>query len=888
MIIFETKYLKYVIDDKGNNIEFTEKASGRNVLKSGFNPCSFIVNCEDDRKEIYPEAVTFTSPYLNITYTDGHFAKILVNESENYLTFELNEISDENFWSIAAVNIVTEIDYNKDSSFVSTLMGTTLKTRMKEYPGRNSILLAEGYTHIGISTIKAVVIGAPENVLNSIMREVVDSIPDGTMPKAAYSGPYASDCPDADRTYTLRTEPITMKNVDEYIEKLEKFGISQVNFHQSEMFCQGEFAVNTKYYPNGISDLKKVIDYLHSKDIQCMLHTYTFFVQNIADPIGNKYIAPKPHKDLGVCARFTLGRDILPDEGVVPTVESTENVSLYFGYCVAPSALLWIDDEIIRFSNVEKNGFTEIERGVFGTTVSEHKKGAEIKQLNSYFNYIAPEKNSELFFEIARNNAEFYNECDFDGYYLDAIDGVFVLDGNEFTWYHSVLFINEVFKYLKKPPIFNCCYGPQYPGQWYARTRMGAFDGPMRGYRDFIDQHVKFNEKFAERMYLIGELGWMPLYPADDDRLNWSYKVMREEDLEYIASKTLATDVCQCFVMFEDYEKYPIIKSYSEKLQLYAQLQREKYFDKRIKDIVRNPYSEFELTKKDGKYYFRPTFTDFNKVQSFDDGRNIFKVNNRFARQKPKIRIEVMYTADNYDSPEGIVICPFDENTPPPINTPINLGHINTQSKKGIGVWVKGDGSGAVVNFRLRSPMCINEHGNSDHFVRLNFTDWRYFSFYEFENCEMKQEDFPAEVLDYKVFTDVDIFYASYSSPSDYNDLEMLSILTTAPSCDIRIKSVKALPHHSITLKNPALSINDKTVIFETSIDSTDVIEYTPETNKAEVYDRFGNLKDIPRVIGDTLYLEEGENTVILSDISKCPYQKRAAVTFRTHGDIIK
>ncbi len=888
MIKFETAYLRYVIDEKGNNVEFTEKLSGRNVLKSGFNPCSKIVKSEDDRTEIYPESVSFDAPYLNISYTDGHRAKILVSEKEHYITFELAEVSDENFWSLAAILIETDIDYNNDSSFVSTLMSMTLKTRMLEYPGRNSTLLAEGYTHIGISPVKAAVIGAPESVLNSVMREVIDEIPDGTMPKAAYSGPYASECPDADRTYTLCNDPITMENVDKYIEKLNKFGITQVNFHQSEMFCQGEFAINTKYYPRGIEDFKKVIDYLHSHGIQCMLHTYTFFVQNIADPKGNKYIAPKPHKDLGVCASFTLDGDFMPEDSFIPTVENTQNVSLYFGYCVAPSNLLWIDDEIIRFNNVDENGFTEIERGAFGTTVAPHKKGAEIKQLNSYFNYIAPKKDSSLFYEIAKNNADFYNECGFDGYYLDAIDGVFVLDGNEFSWYHSVLFINEVFKYLKKPPIFNCCYGPQYPGQWFARTRMGAFDGPMRGYRDFTDQHVKFNEKYAERMYLIGELGWWPLFPGDMDKLNWSYKVMHDEDVDYICSKTLATDVCQCWVMYEDYDKYPIIASYSEKIQLYSRLQREKYFDNRIKDIIRRPYSEYELTETHGKYYFRPTFTDFNKIQSFDDNRNSFTVNNRFHAQSPKIRIEAMYTASNYDCPDGKVICELDETITPPLNTPIALGHSSTDGKRGIGIWVKGDGSGTLVNFRFRSPMCVVAHGNSDHFVRLDFEGWRYFSFYEFENCEMKQEDFPAEVLDYKVFTDVDFFYAAYSSPSDYDDLEMLNIMTNNPDCKIKVKPIKALPHHSITLTNPTLKVNESTITFKTSLRSSDFLEYDPETNTAKVFDRIGNLICMAEIEGSAPVLNAGENTVTLSDSSFSDYQKRASVTFRTHGDIIK
>ena len=42
-----------------------------------------------------------------------------------------------------------------------------------------------------------------------------------------------------------------------------------------------------------------------------------------------------------------------------------------------------------------------------------------------------------------------------------------------------------------------------------------------------------------------------------------------------------------------------------------------------------------------------------------------------------------------------------------------------------LGLWVKGDGSGALLNVQIRSPReyhdCI-----SDHYIDLDFTGWRY------------------------------------------------------------------------------------------------------------------------------------------------------------------
>jgi hypothetical protein len=885
-IFFETNYLRYGITKNGINTEFTQKSTCKNLLSSNNDYFSKIVLNEE--RELHPLTVKYDAPYLTVSYENGYNAVIKVTEHSNYLTFALESVKGGEFRSIVFLQIEVNIDYKVDSSFVATCMGMTLNTSMQEYPGRNSFLRCEAFPHIGIDGVKCAIIGAPETILNAIMREVLDEIPDGTMPKAAYSGPYAVDCPDATRTYTIGGAS-RLEDVDEYVNDMKQFGITQVHMHQGSLYRQGDFKV---LCTKGDSELRAMIKRYHELGIQVMLHSYTFFVDAWNKDIGNKYIAPVPHKDLGVCARFTLNEDIDCKTDVIKVAESTVGVKDVFGYLEPASPILWIDDELIRFKTITKNepfSFNGCERGALGTKISEHKKGAEVRQLNSYFGYIAPEKNSELFYEIARNTADFYNKFDFDGFYLDAIDGVFVLDGNEFSWYHAVTFINEMFKYLKKPPIFNCCYGPQYPGQWYARTRMGAFDSASRGYRDFTDAHSAFNEKFAERMYLIGEHGWWALYPPVNERLGWQNKIMHDEDIDYICSKVLATDACHCWHGgFINYKKIPKLASYRDKIMLYTKLKESNYFSKDVKAQVRKPSSEFDIVETDkGTYRFRHTNTDRHRIESFEERRNIFTVFNRFYAQQPKIRIEALYTAENYDSENSLKILDLDENMPLKLNHTYKVNHLDLDKNRGIGIWLYGDGKGETVNIRLRSPHHISR-GYSEHFIKVDYIGWRYFTFYEFQNCEMPHEDWPPKQMEYKVFTDVESFYAVYRSEVEYKDIEYIDILVNKEGdYNLRMKPIVAIPHKELVLEYPSITIGKNTTIFKTRLRSNTFLEYSPEDGNCYVYDMLGNILDTPEVDGSALFLEKGANLVKFDAQCNSQYQKRGAITFRTVGEML-
>jgi hypothetical protein len=894
-ISFKTKFLRYTIAPNGKNLEFTDTATGRNYIVDGY--CGKLVDKEGNVH--YPVSVVYDKPNLKITYKNGILVVIEVTEHREYLTFTLASISNEDIYSVSIADIEVKIDYDNDSSFIASCIGMTLGTRMEEYPGQNTKLYAEAFKHIGLlktmrsnNPPKVAIIGTPEVELRRIMKDVIDEIPDGELPKSKTGGPYACEIEMAKCTYTNLGSPVTKENIEEIIAAMKKYGITQASLHQGAMYRQGDFHVNGEYYPGGIDDFKAIINRFHEENMLVGLHPYTFFLSKPESL--SKYTTPVPHKDIDTLNEFTLGEDVDEHATEIIVNEPIDHMSATIGYSLQNTLILWIDDELICFSGLSKTypyTFTGCTRGAYGTKVSSHKKGARVGHLKSYFGgYLAPKKNSELFYEIARNTAEFYNECGFDAMYLDAIDGVFILDGNEFAWYHAMAFINEMFKYLKRPVIFDCCYGPQYPGTWFVRTRFGALDSPLRAYNDFNDVHVEYDEKTAVRMYLTPELGWWNLYPEGyDDKIGWQAKVMTIEELEYLCVKHLALDACQCYRRsMLKFKEYPILNRFADMITQYNEVREKKYFnfDEKTRKKLREPKAEFTLVKENGKYALYEMKTTRYRADSFEEGRNIFNSVNPYDRQKPFIRIEPLYTADNYDSPHAQVLLDLDETKTLELNRVYTFDKpLDTGGKRGIGVWIYGDGRGETINIRLRSSG--NFAGIGDHFIIVDFVGWRCFVFYESQNGEMDRSEWPRAELVYRVFEDVGEFYAFYRNPVDYSKISKIEILTIAEGkYDLKMKPIVSLPHHEQTFVNPTVSINGKSVTFKTALKSGTYLECSAD-GECKVYDMKGNILDTPEVVGDIPYLNSGNNELMITSNESSKYLKRAAVTSRVVGSRI-
>lgn len=878
-IVIENRHLLIEIDESAKVTALLYKAQNKSVLKEQKAFGKLVLN---DKSELAACSASYKDSVLTVGYPNGVTSNIKVEVFDDYFTFSLLSVSTEDFWSLTFVDICTDV---AGSCFMTSGMGLTLNTRMAEYPGKNTNLSATVYTHIGIENASFAVIGIEEEKMNGVMRKIVDKIPFGQMPKGAYSGPYASDCKDANCTYAIKASPLTLENIDEYIDQLNDFGIAQVNLHQFHMYRTGDFEVyNRELYPNGLDDFKEVINKLHKNGTNVFLHSYSFFVDPYGNPnaAGGKYLRPVPHKDLAVQRYFTLACDLDKDCTEITVNESLEDFDTKFGFYVNASPVLCIDNELMYIKSTDNKTIT-VQRGAYQSEITEHKSGAQIKQYKSYFTHLMPEKDSELFYEVARNTAEFYNECDFDGFYIDSIDAAGQIDTSEFAWYWGVVFVNEVFKYLKKPPIFNCVYGSQYPGHWYARTVMGAFDTPYRGYRDYIDAHVEFNSMFAKKMGLVSELGWWALFPSID--VGWKNKPMRMEDIEYLMCKTVATDSSMCWLWTFEYAKdIPYVQSYRPVIEKYIELKNSGWLTADMKDILKQPESEYFLSKDNGQYSFKRIYTDRQRIESFDDGRNVLVYNNPFKKQSPKIRIEGLWSAEEYTSENAKPLLKLNENDKIEFGKMYDVCNPDNQTQKGLGVWVYGDGKGEVINIRLHCEKHLDT-GVGDHFIKVDFTGWRYYSFYEFQNCEMKHSEYPMQKLDYKVFEDVIPFNAVYRYDVIMDHLEKVEMLVHPQGdYDIRMKDIVTLPEKQLEYKNPTVSVGGRSITFETVLKSGEYIEYDPKTNTCVQGDGIGKIIAEPKVLGE-LTLESGNNDVTFTAECDSPFTKRAALTFIYSGE---
>jgi hypothetical protein len=130
-----------------------------------------------------------------------------------------------------------------------------------------------------------------------------------------------------------------------------------------------------------------------------------------------------------------------------------------------------------------------------------------------------------------------------------------------------------------------------------------------------------------------------------------------------------------------------------------------------------------------------------------------------------------------------------------------------------LGVWIKGDGNGELLNFRIESSHHLSHGARGDHFVKINFTGWKYFELVEIESSEFSNFIWPAPFASSSFFV-----YDSYRHTVDYNNVDKLQLWYNNLPADKEVKCVvgpvKALPMVSATIEHPSITIGGETIVF--------------------------------------------------------------------------
>jgi hypothetical protein len=562
--------------------------------------------------------------------------------------------------------------------------------------------------------------------------------------------------------------------------------------------------------------------------------------------------------------------------------------------------------------------FTGCKRGINGTKVEVHPAGDKAFHLREMFGLFVPGPETELFSHIAKRTAEIVDECGFDGIYFDAIDGNDLLGGKENAWYYGTKFVFEVAKHLKKPVGMEMCDMPHH--YWHYSSRWQAWDRPVRGYKRFLDVHMAASKSHDHRhgewmgytpeinklaaaengcLLLPLHLGWWANYTWNPPQVEPTFT----DDIEYLCCKMIGNNAGLSMLGGVDrktLETYPLFGRLIPIIKQYEELRHKNYFNDTIRAKLRQPGMEFTLFQdNDGNWKFKPVAFQRHKVAGADHPSAKWIVNNKYDNQPVRLRIEPLMSVKNFNDAGNILLADFTkpgeftykesakgvagkvENGKEKITSisPIGFFSANStgesvregawikmektfypwldlQKHQGLGVWINGDGKGELLNLRIESPSNLSLGARGDHFIKIDFTGWKYFELVEIESSEFSNYIWPNEYFN---------VYNSYFYTVRFNTVDKLQIwynnLPAGNEISCAIGPVKALPLVPVTINNPSVTIGEEKIVFPVKMESGMFLEMNSQ-NDCKLYGSKGELLKEVKIDGRIPKLKPGNNEV--------------------------
>ncbi|MBQ9975533.1 MAG: hypothetical protein IJP16_03410 [Clostridia bacterium] len=692
-----------------------------------------------------------------------------------------------------------------------------------------------------------------------VLKEIHSTLSPTDRAVSSIAGPYAREYHKNHGNYIIFSQTAPSR-LDEYIDFFTRAGITQLDFHQGpNTFRQGDF-----YFHNYGGSAKRFKEEfakpLSDAGILSGLHTYAYYI-DVASPL---LAEEKWQKQLCFLDdEYTLDEDFIPDQPFIKTVEDTSAFSTNHTFFSDSLPYVLIDSEIVLVKPSE-NGFAINGRGVAGTPHTTHKKGAKIKHFFGRFCMFTPVIGSELFYKIARDTAKAYNEGGFEMIYLDALDGIGHHCPKEEAWYWAGQFVDTIVKNCDTPPIIE--YSTMYPSLWPCRARMGAWDTPYRGFKDFVKRHVAANNEWEKRHYTT-TLGWYLAYPvmAQKYPVNYAMRYQFEEDIDFVGTEAFCHGSSMVFLSLtqKTFDIFPAFERNITNYRRYSEAMSDESLCALRPRLTANPF-EKRLIEENGKKYFVEKHYKKSKIYA-SNGVDRLLFENPFKAQKPFIRLEAQLTGEE----EGITLVHLDESCQ------ISEGkhtfdYVDMTERLALRVRVKGNGRRSAVILRVGSTWNAGK-GVADYTVFTDFEGWREIILAEVDNGNFPEFNAPVP-SDFGA-------YSYYRSIVNYDHVDSVEIFTVGDVEGVCLGDIEAVAHKE--LEASSIRIGDVTV--NASVRSGEYIELYPD-GRAVKLDSFGHVESI-EILGELPELCGEGSLEITADADGIPARFTATVGFT--GEVI-
>ena len=728
-----------------------------------------------------------------------------------------------------------------------------------------------------------------------------------SVPKSPCGGPWSMGAEETRGSYLFAN--LAAKDTDAWIELARRGGFTYIHLH-GWWTTLGHYEPRPVYFPNGLADMKATAERIRAAGLTPGFHTLTACIST-TDP----WVTPVPSPDLIASNRYTLAKPAsATDKTILVNEVPAAGHDLVWSYSCNGNALR-VGNELIRYSGISRTApyaFLECERGAFKTQAAAHPKDTNVDYLQQRYLAFYPEPKSPLAAELADRIARVYNACGLGMIYFDGSEGMRSRYGiDAMRW--------AIFKRLDGGVTEASQWGHN---SWWFHSRLGAWDHPVWAMKRFHDEHIRLASRFRLSDLLEPQLGWWaPRGPSSTARGHFP------DEMEYFAAKNLAIDGPMSVQSVRATGR-PWNARMEEQLTIlgwYERLRLARYFDESTLKRLREPGSEFRLRQNaKGQWRLTPVHLAKHRISAMGNGSERWVTNNPFAAQPLRVRLEALYSVAPYDDAKAKVLAEFAD--PGALNNRRNAAGVSCQAEvetkdvkaggrslrirarnandtsrgawsqigttykhpyfsmapgDAMGLWVKGDGSGALLNIQIRCPR--EYHGCiSDHYIDLDFVGWRYVELLLRERDSERLTDYTWP------YSGAGGSHAVYRNGVDRAHLSEVNVLLNeipaGGQVDILLSPIHSLPSRKVQLANPQLQIGTTTVTFPVTLQSGQYIELEG-MDDCVLYDERGALIQRFRPQAETLSsLAQGANSVRFDCTAPKDASARAEVTVVSLG----
>jgi hypothetical protein len=832
---------------------------------------------------------------------DGGEVHLRVIPRKRHFRLELTKVPDGTTLTFCQISPTTVRDQGTmagllaDETHGVCMRALNLDTNVQLVRGRNT-LAATTYDEYGLDHGAIAIVASTRAELRPILKEVVEA---EKMPKSELGGPWSMDA-EANRGSYLFAE-VSEANVDDWIDLARRGGFADVHMH-GWWTSLGHYAPRKSRFPDGMASLKRTVDRIHAAGLQAGIHTLSGCVAT-----NDPWVTPVPDPRLYANATYTLAKDLGPKDTEIHLKEPFGNYDIVWSYS-GNGNVVRIGEELIHYTEISQDRLSlrKCIRGAFKTRPSTHAAGATVGHLLQRYLAFYPDQNSTLVGELADCIADAYNTCKMDEIYFDGSEGM----GG---WRAIAVMRNAIYDRLKPPALTEAsCWGHH---NWWFHSRLGAWDHPKWAPKRFTDMHIASAEEHRRRDLLEPQLGWWALTgPSSISR------GMYPDEVEYFVGKTMSIDAPMSIQGVNVGSRPPNARQneYFTLIGWYEDLRLARYFTPETCQSLRQPGSQFRLRQDAaGVWQFRPLATLKHRATPMPA---TWTVQNPYAEQPLRIRLEALYAVEPYDSPQQVTVADFEDlesfdNRRHAAGVTLEAGLDSEQAKVGphslrlvatntnaertdswaqlgthfrpyrdirpgeaIGLWVHGDGKGAILNIQFENPREYT-HCIAEHYIDLDFVGWKYVEIPFRERSADRYHDYQ-----WPYFSQHGIFRNRLQT----NVVSSLNLyvnnIPKGERTEILVSPIRALPIRPVPLRGLSLVVNGSAVSLPDIASSGGYLE-VDETAAGTVRDARGEILSTFALPPNWPKLRSGENTLQVTAQTTAGYNARAEVTVFALGE---